>query len=208
MTYFLDTNTVVFCLRGKSPLAMRRLCAIPAADVAVPLQVHAELLVGAAKSANPQQSKTLVTAFLARYSIAWPDAQVEDHYVAIRTPLESQGTSIGDADLWIAATVRALSGTVVTNNVREFSRVPRENLTTSQVIQKRTLAGLESAEHGHVNTVACVKLPPARDDLGLEIGQLQLAGQAGNAVKNYIGLKHNSGRSRANPGNQPGASQG
>jgi tRNA(fMet)-specific endonuclease VapC len=93
-------------------------------DVAIPLQVHAELLVGAAKSANPPLSKARVTAFLAPYSIAWPDAQTEDHYVAIRTQLEGQGTSISEADLWIAATVRALDGTVVTNNVREFSRVP------------------------------------------------------------------------------------
>ena len=50
MTYFIDTNIVIFCLRGKSPIAMRRLLAVPAADVRVPLQVHAELLVGAAKS--------------------------------------------------------------------------------------------------------------------------------------------------------------
>lgn len=53
MIYFLDTNTAVFCVRGKSPLAMRRLHAVLATDVRVPLQVHAELLVGAAKSANP-----------------------------------------------------------------------------------------------------------------------------------------------------------
>ena len=124
MIYFLDTNIVVFCLRGKSPLAMRRLHATRAADVAVPLQVHAELLVGAAKSANPQQSKARVIAFLAPFGIAWPDAQIEEHYVTTRTHLEGQGTPISEGDLWIAATARAVGGTVVTNNVREFSRVP------------------------------------------------------------------------------------
>jgi tRNA(fMet)-specific endonuclease VapC len=124
VTYFLDTNIVVFCLRGNSPLAMRRLHATPVADVAIPLQVRAELLVGAAKSANPQQSKARVLAFLAPFRILWPDAQVEDHYVSIRTHLEGQGLSISEADLWIAATAKAASGTVVTNNVREFSRVP------------------------------------------------------------------------------------
>ncbi len=56
--------------------------------------------------------------------VVWPDAAVEDHYVAIRTQLEALGTPIGEADLWIAATARAATGTVVTNNVREFSRVP------------------------------------------------------------------------------------
>ena len=123
MLYFQDTTIVVFCLRGRSPLAMRRLQAAPTGNVAVPLQVHAELLLGAAKSANPQQSKARVSAFLAPFRIAWPDAQVEDHYVAIRVHLEAQGMAISEADLWIAATVRAASGTVVTNNVREFSRV-------------------------------------------------------------------------------------
>jgi tRNA(fMet)-specific endonuclease VapC len=122
--WFLDTNTVVSCLRGKSPVTMRRLHAVPVTDVRVPLQVHAELLVGAAKSGNAARSKAHVAAFLAPFSIAWPDALVEDHYVAIRTHLEARGTPISEADLWIAATTRAAGGTVVTNNLREFSRVP------------------------------------------------------------------------------------
>ena len=103
---------------------MRRLHAVPTTEVRVALQVHAELLVGAAKSANPIQSKARVLAFLAPFGIAWPDAQAEDHYVAIRTHLEAQGTAISEADLWIAATARAAAGTVVTNNTGEFSRVP------------------------------------------------------------------------------------
>lgn len=124
MTYFLDTNTVVSCLRGKSIVAMRRLHAVVVSDVRIPLQVHAELLVGAAKSENPVQSKSRVEAFVAPFGIALPDASVAEHYVSIRTHLEAQGTRISEADLWIAATARASGGTVVTNNVGEFSRVP------------------------------------------------------------------------------------
>jgi tRNA(fMet)-specific endonuclease VapC len=124
VAWFLDTNIVVACLRGKSAEAMRQLHAVPAADVRVPLQVHAELLVGAAKSADPQKARTRVIAFLTPFAIAWPDANVEDHYVAIRTHLEAQGTPISEADLWIAATARAAGGTLVTNNTRELSRVP------------------------------------------------------------------------------------
>lgn len=103
---------------------MRRLHAVPPIDVRVPLQVHAELLVGAAKSNNPAQAQARVLAFLAPFLIAWPDAMVEDHYVAIRTHLEAAGIPISEADLWIAATARAAGGTLVTNNTREFSRVP------------------------------------------------------------------------------------
>lgn len=124
MTWLLDTNIVVFCLRGKSPETMRRLQAVAAADVRIPLQVFAELLVGAAKSANPAVSKSRVLAFLAPFQVIAPDAAVAEHYVAIRTQLESVGTPIGEADLWIAATAQASGGTLVTNNTREFSRVP------------------------------------------------------------------------------------
>lgn len=124
MAWFLDTNIIVFCLRGKSPAAMRRLNALPATDVRVPLQVHAELLVGVAKSTNPSQTRARVQAFLAPFVVAWPDVSVEDHYVAIRTHLEVLGTPISEADLWIAASARAAGGTLVTSNTGEFSRVP------------------------------------------------------------------------------------
>jgi tRNA(fMet)-specific endonuclease VapC len=129
LSFFLDTNIIVFCLRGRSAAAMRHLHAVPAAEVVVPLQVHAELLVGAAKSVNPQTTKNRVLAFLAPFHIAWPDAQIEDHYVTIRTLLEAQGTAISEADLWIAATARAAGGTLVTNNTGEFSRVPNLLIT-------------------------------------------------------------------------------
>jgi tRNA(fMet)-specific endonuclease VapC len=124
LSFFLDTNVVVFCLRGRSAAAMRRLHAVPAMDVFVPLQVHAELLLGAAKSAHPVQSKARVLAFLAPFRVVCPDTQVEDHYVDIRAFLEAQGASIREADLWIAATARNSGGTLVTNNTGEFSRVP------------------------------------------------------------------------------------
>ena len=113
---------------------MRHLYAVPATDVFVPLQVYAELHVGAAKSANPPRSMTRVTEFLAPFRVVWPDSRVEENYVTIRTLLEAKGTPIGEADLWIAATVRAAGGTLVTNNTGEFSRVP------SLLIEDWTLA--------------------------------------------------------------------
>lgn len=128
MAWYLDTNIVVFCLRAKSPVAMRRLRGTPPAEVRLPLQVHAELLVGAAKSSNPPHSLARVQAFLAPFAIVWPDAAVEEHYVEIRTFLERAGTPISEADLWIAATARAAAGVLVTNNTAEFARVPHLSL--------------------------------------------------------------------------------
>jgi tRNA(fMet)-specific endonuclease VapC len=124
LSFFLDTNIVVFCLRGRSAFAMRRLHEVAATEIFLPMQVHAELLVGAAKSANPSLSNTRLVAFLAPFRIVWPSSQIEGEYVTIRSLLEKQGTPISEADLWIAATARAAGGTLVTNNTAEFARVP------------------------------------------------------------------------------------
>ena len=124
MAYCLDTNIIVFCLRGKSAKAANRLRMTPASDVRVPMQVLAELRVGAAKSAKPSENKAATESFVKPFTLIWPDEAVVEHYVAIRTVLESIGQSISEADLWIAATARAMGDVMVTNNVREFQRVP------------------------------------------------------------------------------------
>lgn len=124
MGFCLDTNHIVICLRGKSPKVMNRLLNTPAADIRMPMQVLAELLVGAAKSAKPEANEASVRAFVKPYILLWPDDAVVARYVSVRCALEAAGQSIGEADLWIAATALAHGDTVLTNNVDEFKRVP------------------------------------------------------------------------------------
>lgn len=124
MAYCLDTNTVILCLRGKSVKAMQRLHTTPASEVNVPMQVMAELRVGAAKSAKPDENKGKVENFVKPFRLLWPEVSVMEHYIAIRCALEAKGQCISEADLWIAATARAHGDVVVTNNVNEFRRVP------------------------------------------------------------------------------------
>ena len=124
MKWVLDTNTVVFCLRGKSAKVMSRLHETPASKVFIPGQVLAELLLGAAKSARPVENRQTVLSFLAPFQVCWPNAATVDHYVSIRSVLERQGSVISEADFWIAATALEIGAVVVTNNKREFERVP------------------------------------------------------------------------------------
>lgn len=124
MAWVLDTNTVVFCLRGKSAQAMRRLHETPASEVFIPCQVLAELLLGAAKSTRPVENRQTVLSFLAPFELRWPNAATVDHYVSIRSTLERQGAAISEPDYWIAATALEIGAAVVTNNSREFERVP------------------------------------------------------------------------------------
>ena len=124
MAWVRDTNIVVFCLRGKSPAAMRRLHALSASEVFIPSQVLAELLLGAAKSAKPVENRQAVESFVKPFALLWPTRATVERYVSIRADLESKGTVIGEADFWIAAAALTQGEVLVTNNVGEFSRVP------------------------------------------------------------------------------------
>jgi tRNA(fMet)-specific endonuclease VapC len=124
MTWFLDTNIVIFCLRGKSPVAMRKIMSTPVASIKIPFQVKAELLHGAAKSNKPAEGRRAVLEFIHPFQLILPSDEILEQYVVIRSELERSGSVISEADLWIAATALASDGVIVTNNVREFSRVP------------------------------------------------------------------------------------
>ena len=104
MTWFLDTNIVIFCLRGKSPSAMGRIMNTPAAAIKIPFQVKAELLHGAAKSNKPDESRRTVLEFIHPFQLMLPSEEILEHYVMIRSELERSGSVISEADLWIAAT--------------------------------------------------------------------------------------------------------
>jgi tRNA(fMet)-specific endonuclease VapC len=124
MAWFIDTNIFVASLRSKAPHVRDRFAAHPPQEIYVPFQVLAELRLGAAKSARPEHNNQQVSIILKPFEIAWPDLATVEHYVDIRASLERLGTSIGEADLWIAAITRAADGILVTHNTGEFARVP------------------------------------------------------------------------------------
>ncbi len=59
---------------------------------------------------------------------------VARHYGFIRAVLKKQGTLMGNNDLLISAHAQSMSAVLVTNNVREFSRVP--DLTIENWVSK------------------------------------------------------------------------
>jgi tRNA(fMet)-specific endonuclease VapC len=92
-----------------------------------------ELLFGVEVSPRRQQDEAALRGFLAYVEVLdFPDA-ASVHYAQIRAALKKLGTMIGANDLFIAAHARSLGLTLVTNNTREFARVPKlalENWTT------------------------------------------------------------------------------
>jgi len=123
MTYVLDTNSCIAALRDH-PAVLSRLLDTPPDLVAVSVMTAAELWFGALKSDHPARSRATADAFLAPFRRLPFDEPSAERYAATRRHLESRGTPIGERDLIIAATALAHELTVVTNNTREFGRVP------------------------------------------------------------------------------------
>ncbi|MDT9190668.1 MAG: type II toxin-antitoxin system VapC family toxin [Limnospira sp. PMC 894.15] len=122
MRFLLDTNSCIIYLRGKN-LALKKRLEFYRKEVAVCSVVKAELFYGSMKSANPEKNLRLQTEFLSQFISLPFDDVAANLFGIIRSQLEFKGTPIGSYDLQIAAISLAHHLTLVTHNVREFSRV-------------------------------------------------------------------------------------
>lgn len=119
----LDTNICSYVLRRRPVAMLERFAGLNRSHLWLSCVVAAELRYGAAKLASPLFSAT-VEAWLAGFDVqAWP-VQASNQYAQIRAKLEREGKIIGAMDLLIAAHALANDSVLVTNNAREFARVP------------------------------------------------------------------------------------
>lgn len=121
--FFLDTNTCIYFLNGKSESIKKKLLETPPLEIKVSSVVKAELLLGAYKSTSPERTLEKLEAFLQPFEILAFDDSVSYVYAAIRKQTEKKGTIVGPNDLMIAATAKFHEGILVTRNVEEFSRI-------------------------------------------------------------------------------------
>ncbi len=123
MRYMLDTNICIYVIKHKPEIVFQRLHAIDPEDVCVSIVTYAELVHGVEKSAAVEKNRLALAMLLANIEILDFDVNAADCYGKIRTDLEKKGTPIGPLDMMIAAHAQSLGYIVVTNNVKEFSRV-------------------------------------------------------------------------------------
>jgi tRNA(fMet)-specific endonuclease VapC len=124
LKYLLDTNICIYIAKHKPPEVLARFNELEAGEVAMSVVTYGELYNGAMKSQHQAVALQKLTQLLT-FIPALPLADtVGQHYGEIRSHLEQAGTPIGNNDLWIAAHARELGITLVTNNLREFERVP------------------------------------------------------------------------------------
>jgi tRNA(fMet)-specific endonuclease VapC len=124
MKYMLDTNICIELIRKQPPKLIQRLTSTSVRDVGVSAITVAELQHGASKSQKPEANLAALEQFLLPLSIADFGYEASTVYGQIRTDLERKGALIGPMDLLIAAHAVSLGVILVTNNVKEFSRVP------------------------------------------------------------------------------------
>ncbi len=123
----LDTNVLVAILRGRTPVVRERLGRARAAGQSITVSALSmfELWHGVARSDRPavsaQQVRELLDGGVDVIAFGNDDAEVAG---ALRLHLDRAGTPIGPYDLLIAAQAVRTGRTVITANVREFSRVP------------------------------------------------------------------------------------
>lgn len=123
LKYLLDTNIVIYVIKQR-PIEVLTTFNQHHGRMAVSVITLAELIHGAEKSQFPSRNLATVEDFCSRLQVLPYTENASMHYGSIRATLESIGQSIGVNDLHIAAHARSHGLTLVSNNVREFERVP------------------------------------------------------------------------------------
>ena len=124
MKYLLDTDICIYIARKRPASASERFARLKSGDVGISLITYGELLFGVRKSRQAEAAQKRLDRFVQLVPVVLPTEAVARHYADIRAALERSGTPIGANDYWIAAQARAEDLVLVSNNLREFSRIP------------------------------------------------------------------------------------
>ena len=123
LKYLLDTNIVIYVIKQR-PIEVLTMFNRQQGRMAISAITLAELVHGAEKSQFPVRNLKVVEDFCSRLSTLPYSENAAYHYGSIRAVLETAGNSIGVNDLHIAAQARCQGLILVSNNLREFERVP------------------------------------------------------------------------------------
>jgi len=128
MRFMLDTNICIYLIKKKPKKVLNKLRQYDITDICISSISYAELQYGVNKSSKREQNQEALSAFVAPLEIIPFDEQSATQYGELRSYLEKQGNVIGSMDMLIAAHALNLSLPLVTNNIREFKRIPRLDL--------------------------------------------------------------------------------
>jgi len=126
--YLLDTNICIYIAKHHPLQVRKRFEQLKTGEGGMSFITHGELMFGAEKSQYRKKTFEKLQRLIEFIPVIYPEPNMAKHYAEIRACFESTGQPIGANDLWIAAHARSLSITLVSNNVKEFERVPELRL--------------------------------------------------------------------------------
>lgn len=121
--WMLDTDICIALIKRQPLKLIDRIKKHKPGDIVISSITLAELRFGASKSKQVEKNRTALDQFLVPLEILAFDDAAAESYGRIRAALEIDGTPIGPLDTLIASHALSINATIVTNNVREFSRV-------------------------------------------------------------------------------------
>lgn len=122
--YLLDTNICIYIAKHNPPEVRAHFARHDARDLAMSVVTLGELRFGAEKSQARDKALAVIAQLAALIPIEPLSERAGEAYGILRAILQKSGQPIGNNDLWLAAHALAEGWTLVTNNEREFSRIP------------------------------------------------------------------------------------
>ena len=123
LKYLLDTNIVIYVLKRR-PKELLEIFNTNASRMAISSITLSELIYGAEKSLNVDKNLEAIEEFVSHLDVLPYEAKASQHYGQIKAALEKKGEIMGENDIHIAAHAISQGLILVTNNLREFKRVP------------------------------------------------------------------------------------
>ena len=123
LTYMLDTNICIYVMKNYPPNLLGKFNAL-AEQLCISSITLGELHYGAEKSARRADNLIAIQHFTARLDVLAFETKAAAHYGQVRAELERAGAICGPHDMQIGGHARSEGLIVVTNNMREFSRMP------------------------------------------------------------------------------------
>lgn len=120
----LDTDICIYIIKKQPPLVLKKFESFLPEQIFISSITWGELVYGAEKSLQREKNHGALKNFIQPFTIVPFDLNAAFELGKIRARLESKGQLIGIFDQMIAAHALALDFKLVTNNEREFRRVP------------------------------------------------------------------------------------
>lgn len=124
MKVLLDTNICIYIIKQQPANVLKHFLEFQVGDIGISAITLAELRYGVAKSTHREKNAHALDEFIIPLEIVPFDERAAGVYGTIRASLEKAGTPIGAMDMLIAAHAVSLGLPLVTNNTREFTRIP------------------------------------------------------------------------------------